>query len=324
MIRWMARLLRRGLATLLLLLLLISGAEVAVRVVELRIRTSLSGRAPSPLETITLPDWTVRQALRPNSSSTIGPGFIAPVTLIGTLVQHTAETLSGIVISQLTNPGTPMLYGGSPAIFDVRYETTPMGAVETQMIDCAYNEIGKYLGIPTQAYISLSDAKRLDAQAGLESGMGAALGALAGVNNMTGPGMLNFENCQSLEKLILDNEICGMTLRMVKGITPKEDFPAIQIFKELLEEKHLLIADHSRKYLREEHYFPGPVINRANRERWKQEGSSTLEDRAHDEVKKLLNSYTPYPLSEDVKKDLVNLMEKEARKFGQDTLPVRE
>jgi trimethylamine--corrinoid protein Co-methyltransferase len=251
-------------------------------------------------------------------------GFIAPVTLIGTLVQHTAETLSGIVISQLTNPGTPMLYGGSPAIFDVRYETTPMGAVETQMIDCAYNEIGKYLGIPTQAYISLSDAKRLDAQAGLESGMGATLAALAGVNNMTGPGMLNFENCQSLEKLILDNEICGMTLRMVKGITPKEDFPAIPIFKELLKEKHLLIADHSRKYLREEHYFPGPVIDRANSSRWKEEGSSTLEDRAHQEVTKLLSSYTPSPLSEDVKKDLVGLMEKEAKKFGQDTLPVRE
>ncbi|GAG76097.1 unnamed protein product, partial [marine sediment metagenome] len=107
-------------------------------------------------------------------------GFMAPVTFVGTLVQHTAETLSGVVISQLTNPGTPVLYGGSPAAFDVRYETTPMGAVETQMIDCAYNEIGKYLGMPTQAYIALSDSKQLDAQAGLESSMGATLAALSG------------------------------------------------------------------------------------------------------------------------------------------------
>ncbi|GAI39509.1 unnamed protein product, partial [marine sediment metagenome] len=72
-------------------------------------------------------------------------GFMAPITLTGTLIQHTAETLSGIVISQLTNPGTPILYGGSPAVFDHRYETTPMGAIETMMIDCAYNEIGKFL-----------------------------------------------------------------------------------------------------------------------------------------------------------------------------------
>jgi trimethylamine--corrinoid protein Co-methyltransferase len=107
-------------------------------------------------------------------------GFMAPVTLTGTLIQHTAETLSGVVISQTANPGMPVLYGGSPAIFDVRHETTPMGAIETMMIDCAYNEIGKHLNLPTQAYISLSDAKELDAQAGLESGIGAVLAALRG------------------------------------------------------------------------------------------------------------------------------------------------
>ena len=79
-------------------------------------------------------------------------GFMAPVTLVGTLIQHTAETLSGIVIHQCARPGAPFLYGGSPAAFDVRYETTPMGAIETMMTDCAYNEIGKTLGLPTQAY----------------------------------------------------------------------------------------------------------------------------------------------------------------------------
>ena len=107
-------------------------------------------------------------------------GFVAPVTLVGSLVQQTAETLSGVVISQLTRPGHPILYGGSPAIFDMRYETTPMGAVETMMLDCANSEIGKHLGMPTQGYIALSDAKQLDAQAGLETTMGATLAALAG------------------------------------------------------------------------------------------------------------------------------------------------
>jgi len=251
-------------------------------------------------------------------------GFMAPVTLVGTLIQHTAETLSGIVISQLINPGAPILYGGSPAIFDIRYETTPMGAVETMMIDCAYNEIGKYLGLPTQAYIALSDAKQLDAQAGLESGMGATLAALSGINNISGPGMLDFESCQSLEKLIVDNEICGINLRLIKGIEPKEDFPAIPIFQELLQEKHLLIADHTRRYLKEEHFFPGSTIVRANRGRWEKDGSSTLGERAHSEVEKLLRDYTPSSLSEDIKKELVTLMNREARRYGQDKLPERK
>jgi trimethylamine--corrinoid protein Co-methyltransferase len=248
-------------------------------------------------------------------------GFMAPVTLVGTLVQHTAETLSGIVISQLTRPGTPVLYGGSPAVFDVRYETTPMGDAVTQMIDCAYNEIGKYLHVPTQAYISLSDSKQLDAQAGLESSMGATLAALSGINNISGPGMLDFESCQSLEKLVLDNEICGMVLRLVKGIEPKEDFPARPRFEELLREKHLLISTHTQKYLREELYFPGPLIDRANRKRWHEEGGLMLPERAHREVTRLIRDYVPSRLLENVKKELTKLMTTEARRYGMNCLP---
>jgi trimethylamine--corrinoid protein Co-methyltransferase len=249
-------------------------------------------------------------------------GFMAPVTLVGTLVQHTAETLSGLVISQLTQPGAPVLYGGSPAAFDIRYETTPMGAVETEMIDCAYNEIGKYLNVPTQAYIGLSDSKLLDTQAGLETAMGATLAALSGINNISGPGMLDFESCLSLEKLVVDNEICGMALRLSRGIEPKEDFPSLPHFEELLKDKHLLISKHTRKYLNEEHYFPGPVIDRANRSRWLEEGGLTIGERAHREVTRLLEEYRPPETDDDIKNILHRLMQGEARRFRMRELPV--
>lgn len=248
-------------------------------------------------------------------------GFMAPVTLVGSLIQHTAETLSGLAISQLTRPGTPVLYGGSPAIFDVRYETTPMGAIGTMMMDCAYNEIGKYLGLPTQAYVGLSDAKHLDAQAGLETSMGATLAALAGINNISGPGMLDFESCFSLEKLVLDNEICGMVFRMIKGLEPKDDFPSQPRFEELLKEGHLLISDHTRRYLKDELYLPGPVIDRANRSRWQEEGSLTLRERAHTEVQRIVAEHEPVRLPEDVKKELTKLMQGEAARYGMERLP---
>ena len=248
-------------------------------------------------------------------------GFMSPVTLVGSLIQHTAETLSGLVMSQLARPGTPALYGGSPAVFDVRYETTPMGAPETEMLDCAYCEIGRHLGLPTQAYIALSDAKQLDAQAGLESAMGATLAALAGINNIAGPGMLDFESCQSLEKLVLDNEICGMALRLIRGIEPREDFPSLPRFRELLSEGHLLISDHTRRYLRQEQYFPGPVIDRANRSRWQEEGGRTLCERAHQEVEKRIAKAPPSRLPASVTSELTRLMQGEARRFGMDCLP---
>jgi len=251
-------------------------------------------------------------------------GFMAPVTLVGSLIQQTAETLSGIVISQLTSPGHSILYGGSPAIFDVRYETTPMGAIETMMMDCANSEIGKSLGLPTQGYISLSDAKQLDAQAGLESGIGAVLAALSGINNISGPGMLDFESCQSLEKLVVDNEICGMTARLLRGIEPREDFPSLPLFQELLREKHLLIAKHTRRHLREEIAFPGPVIDRANQARWLEDGGLTLRERAVREVSRLIASYTPSRVSDQARRDLTSVMEREARRHGMLALPARE
>lgn len=243
-------------------------------------------------------------------------GFMAPVTLVGSLVQHTAETLSGVVISQLVRPGAPVLYGGSPAIFDVRRETTPMGAIETMMIDCAYSEIGRHLGLPTQAYIALSDAKLLDAQAGLETGVGATMAALAGINSISGPGMLDFESCQSLEKLVLDNEICGMALRLVRGIEPKDDFPSLPHFEEMLKEGHLLISRHTRRWLKTEHYFPGPVIDRANRGRWLAEGSLTLGERARREKERIVSRWQPTRLPEEVTGELTRLMTAEARRYG--------
>lgn len=248
-------------------------------------------------------------------------GFQAPVTLVGTLIQHTAETLSGLVLSQLARPGAPVLYGGSPAIFDVRHETTPMAAMETMMLDCAYCEIGKHLGLPTQAYIGMSDAKALDAQAGLESGIGVTLAVLAGINNVSGPGMLDFENCQSLEKLVLDNELCGMAFRLAAGIEPREDFPARTVLEELLKEKHLLIADHTRRWLKTEIHFPGPVIDRSRRQRWEQLGRPSLLERAHREVRRLLDQPPAPVISAEMRRELTARMQSEARRCGMDQLP---
>ncbi|NNM04807.1 MAG: hypothetical protein HKO65_06855, partial [Gemmatimonadetes bacterium] len=250
-------------------------------------------------------------------------GFMAPVTLVGSLIQHTAETLSGVVISQISNPGTPVLYGGAPAIFDMRYETTPFGAVETMMTDCAYIEIGRFLELPTQTYTAMSDAKQLDAQAGLETAMGATLGALAGANNISGPGILDFINTQSLEKLVVDNEICGMTFRLLQGIKPREDFPSLPIFQEFLRDKHLIIADHTRKHLKDEIRFPGPVIDRANRARFADEGGKTLRQRASAEVERLIRDAEPSRLADGVKAQLVERMEGGAREAGMDALPSR-
>ncbi len=251
-------------------------------------------------------------------------GFVSPVSLVGSVVQHAAETLSGVVLSQLAAPGAPMVWGGSPAIFDIRTETTPMGAIETMMIDCANAEVGKRLRMPTQAYIALSDAKRLDAQAGLETGMGAVLAGLSGINSVSGPGMLDFESCQSLEKLVLDDEICAMVARMRRGIVPRDDFPARPLFEELLRDGHLLIADHTRRHMKEQIHLPGPVIERASLGRWREEGETSLDTRAAREVERLIEGWTPSRVPDETKRALRERMSAAAAEAGLEALPAVE
>ncbi|MEE4273094.1 MAG: trimethylamine methyltransferase family protein [Thermoanaerobaculales bacterium] len=251
-------------------------------------------------------------------------GFMAPVTVVGTLVQHTAEVLSGVVMGQIVNPGAPMLFGGCPAIFDMRFETAPMGAVESQLIACGAAEIGRRLGMPAQGYIGLSDAKTLDAQAGLESSMGTTLAALGCFDNVSGPGMLDFINCHSTAKLVVDHELCLMAQRLRRGVEPRDDFPTVPLMRELLSEGHLIIAEHSMKHVGEEIALPGPVIDRAGRPRWVDDGKKTLEQRVAAEVERLLGAYEAPILSDTVVAGLEERMTAAARLCGMDDLPARD
>lgn len=234
-------------------------------------------------------------------------GALSPATLAGTLVQHTAEALSGIVLAQLTNPGAPLIYGGSPTIFEMRYATTPMGAIESVMLQCCYAEIGKYLGLPTHAYLGLSDSKTLDAQAGLESGIGIIMGSLAGINVISGPGMLDFESCQSFEKLIVDNEICGQALRLNRGVEVSKETLAIDIIKTVAHDGHFLKERHTIDWFEKEQYIPSLVIDR-NRRSSQRYGPFDISQRANMRSKKLLVEHKPEPLDPDIEIKLDDLM----------------
>ena len=248
-------------------------------------------------------------------------GATAPVTLAGALVQHTAETIGGVVITQLFSPGTPVIYGGSPAVFDMREGTTPMGAVETMMIDVAYNQIGKHLNLPTHAYMGLSDAKRVDAQAGLESGTGAMLAALAGINVVSGAGMMDFESCQSLIKLVIDHEICGMALRLIQGVTFRNGLLAEDLRGDLSSGDIFLTSPLTLSAFHEEQYIPSNVVDRKNLSEWERTGMRTLDIRVKQRVEHLLDSYESEPLENRLVTELRDIMASSAQQQGFANLP---
>jgi trimethylamine--corrinoid protein Co-methyltransferase len=253
-------------------------------------------------------------------------GATGPATVIGSAVQHAAECLSGITIHQLAKPGSPIVWGGSPASFDMRTGTTPMGAMATMMLDCTYAQIGKNVkpgGLPTHAYLGMSDTKIVDAQTGLESASGAILGALAGVNMMSGPGMLDFESCFSLEKLVIDAEIVGMAKRLIAGVNDAEEPLALEVMREVGHAGNFLKSKHTRRNFRKEDYIPTEVIDRDFRQTWFDKGALDVNARAHRRVQELIGAWQPPDLEGDLLRALESIATRHARAHGLDSLPKR-
>jgi trimethylamine--corrinoid protein Co-methyltransferase len=248
-------------------------------------------------------------------------GAAAPVTLLGSVVQHAAECISAITIHQLAKPGAPIVWGGAPAIFDMRHGTTPMGAIETAMIDASYAQVGKKLNMPTHAYLGASDAKLVDAQAGLESGLTALVGALAGINMISGPGMLDFLACQSVEKLVVDAEAIAMTKRMLDGMTVRTDPLATNMYEDFEFKADFLKQKITRELFAKEQHLSSGVIDRNSFRAWREMGGLDTFDRAKVIVGELVDGYEKPDFAGDQAADLTNMMASLAEVEGMTTLP---
>ena len=220
-------------------------------------------------------------------------GLLAPVTTLGAAAFHVADVLAGVTLAQTIRPGAPLLFGAAPAAFHMRATTSPMTAVEAMRLAAISTQVAQHLRIPSQAYLAFSEGKVLDAQAGAETAMGALLAVTAGVDSVSGPGMLDFLLTFSLAKLVLDDELAGQALHFARAIRPTDDLPTTALIDELLAEGHVVTAEHTLAHWPAELYLPGPVVDRDARERWQSKGAPDLPARATAEVERLLAAWEP-------------------------------
>jgi trimethylamine--corrinoid protein Co-methyltransferase len=218
-------------------------------------------------------------------------GLIAPVTTVGATVFHTIDVLAGIAMTQVIRPGAPVLFGGAPATFHMKIASSPMAAIEAIQLDAAYIAVAKRLGLPCQSYMALSDGPILDAQAGAETFGSALIAALAGVNSVSGPGMLDFLLVFNLPKLVFDDEMCGQALRFVREIQVADDLPVTALIDQLMADQHLIMAEHTTAHWPSELYLPSPIVQRDNREAWNRAGAPDTVARATAEVERRLAAY---------------------------------
>jgi len=248
-------------------------------------------------------------------------GAAAPVTLAGSVVQHAAESIAGITIHQLAQPGSPVVWGGAPAIFDMRSGITPMGSVETSMLNAACAQIGKSLGLPTHGYLLGSDSKAIDMQAGQESGIAAVLGALSGINMISGAGMLDSLACHSAEKLVTDAETIAMAQRLLRGVERYGGKLALEMFGKAGAKGDFLKLPETRKLFKQEQYLPTKVIDRGSLNSWEQSGKKDIVARAKERVQELLTAYRRPEIPADVQSNLKSFITAQAKRTGMDRLP---
>lgn len=243
-------------------------------------------------------------------------GATAPVTVREMVVQHCAESLSGLLIHQLARPGAPVIYGGASVGFDMRHGTPRMSAVEAMMTDVGYAQVGRRLGLATHAYMGLADAKTADYQAGAESATGATLAALAGINLVAGAGMLSFVDCQSFEKLVLDDAACGVALRLVDGIGHGSAAAAGELIAAVVAEGQMLGHRHTRRNFRKELHIPGQVVDRISYGDWEKAGARDAFAVAAAEVDRILARDPEASLAAETARELDELMAAEAVRCG--------
>jgi trimethylamine---corrinoid protein Co-methyltransferase len=248
-------------------------------------------------------------------------GGAAPVSLAGSVVQHAAESLAGIVIHQAAAPGAPIIWGGAPAVLDMRTGSTPMGAVETAMLNAANAQVGRSLGLPTHGYLCATGSKVVDAQAGMESATSALLGALAGIDMISGAGMLDELRCQSPEKLVIDAEAIESARRLLRGIATPPDGLGLAAIRAAGHAGGFLELAETRRRFRTEQHVPSRVVDRGSLGAWREAGGRDMYERARAEVAAILAEPQRPALPEEAGRALVDAVTRDPRVPGLDSLP---
>ncbi len=240
------------------------------------------------------PVWVV---IAPQSGAT------APAALAGSLVQVFAETLASLLLIDLIKPGHPVVFGPWPFVTDLRTGSFSGGSGEEALMMAASAQISNHYDLASSVGAGMTDSKLPDAQAGYEKGITIAMAALAGCNNVSeSSGMMASLMGCSYESLVIDNEMLGMIMRVVRGIEVNEETLSYRAIKDTVEgEGHFLRDPQTLSLMKTEYLYPS-LADRSTQEEWQNEGSPDIRQRAEKKAREILNSHYPVYIDEKIDK----------------------
>ena len=244
-----------------------------------------------------------KQPLIIHSSCSMGSS--GPITIAGSLVISNACTLAGICLTQLINPGTPIVYGlgGSPTDMKTGgyVNASPEDAKHTAIVTA----LGRYYNIPCRSQGALTESFSLDYQAGMESSMMLTTAALSGVHvSLHACGTYGSMLAMSFEKFVADEDLCCAIKTLMKPIEFNKDAFAMDMIKKLGTSSNYLIEPHTAKRCRSEFFIPDLNI-RTIHSKWLEMEPRQMDLRASKLLEKRLLAYEKPDIDSLVEKDLI-------------------
>ncbi|MGI3186985.1 trimethylamine methyltransferase family protein [Nioella aestuarii] len=225
-------------------------------------------------------------------------GATAPATLAGFLAQSLAETLASLVMVHALKPGHPMVFSNWPLVIDLRTGAFAGGGGEIAVMNAASAQLSNWLGLPSGVAASMTDAKAIDAQYGMEKGLTALAAGLAGGNLIyESSGMTASLLGASFEAFVIDNEMHAAIYRMLRGVEVSEDTLGFDtICDVVLGEGHFLGADQTHAAMERDYYYPS-LADRDAPITWAEQGAPDMWGRAKVRVREILRDHQPSYLS---------------------------
>jgi trimethylamine--corrinoid protein Co-methyltransferase len=225
-------------------------------------------------------------------SSYVNAGMSGPAAIAGTLTVANAEVLTGIALTQLISPSTPVVYGGTGSAADMRTASVTTGSPEQSIFIVCTGQLTRYYGLPSRASGCVTDAHLPDAQAGLESMMSMLTSVESGISLVLhAGGILSSYLTMSYEKMMIDDEICGMVRRFAEGVNLEADDLAFDVIARVGPGGSFLVEPHTVERCRTAFYLPR-LANRQIVSNWQARGRPSMTDTARERWQSVLAEHT--------------------------------
>jgi trimethylamine--corrinoid protein Co-methyltransferase len=230
----------------------------------------------------------------PNAGST------GPASLYSNIAVANAESLSALVLFQMAEPGTPILYGHSAGITNFRLGTFIEGAPESELMNSALTEMGHFYDLPVLKGGVATEAKQPGPQAVMEKIFTSLPSALNGVDICVGLGTLETSNLLCLEQIVVDHEIARMCQRIRNGVDVSDAKDLLEDVKAVGPRGHFLAQRSTREACRSDEFLQTELFDRNPHERWVELGKPDVYDKAREKVDEILSIPLKNPLPDDV------------------------